>query len=131
MHGPLVTHILSAKGLDGGDRGRESVAKRLIQPLRMQAKRGKIAIAGKERGSDCVERANPIVSFGKSDVARGQSPQCRSHFHDYHPRALLALGLLIFVHIAADNKVVGTRDNGLAWIRDLLSFDRVDRCRLA
>jgi hypothetical protein len=56
-HGPmntraLVTHILAAKGLDGGDRVlAKSVAERLIHALRMQAKRGKIAIAGKERGA--------------------------------------------------------------------------------
>jgi hypothetical protein len=52
-HGPmntraLVTHILTAKGLDSGAK---SVAERLIHALRMQAKRGKIAIAGKERGA--------------------------------------------------------------------------------
>jgi hypothetical protein len=47
----LATHILAAKGLDGGDRVlAKSVAERLIHALRMQAKRGKIAIAGKERG---------------------------------------------------------------------------------
>src|SRR5271154_622575 len=57
QHGPmntraLVTHILAAKGLDGGDRVlAKSVAERLIHALRMQAKRGKIAIAGKERGA--------------------------------------------------------------------------------
>jgi hypothetical protein len=56
QHGPmntraLVTHILAAKGLDGGDRVlAKSVAERLIHALRMQAKRRKIAIAGKERG---------------------------------------------------------------------------------
>ena len=44
----LVTHILAAKGLDGGDRVlAKSVAERLIHALRMQAKRGKIAVAGK------------------------------------------------------------------------------------
>ena len=48
----LVTHILEAKGLDGGDRVlAKSVAERLIHALRMQAKRGKIEIAGKERGA--------------------------------------------------------------------------------
>jgi uncharacterized ferritin-like protein (DUF455 family) len=48
----LVTHILEAKGLDGGDRVlAKSVAERLIHALRMQAKREKIAIAGKERGA--------------------------------------------------------------------------------
>jgi hypothetical protein len=41
-----------AKGLDGGDRVlAKSVAERLIHALRMQAKRGKIAVAGKERGA--------------------------------------------------------------------------------
>jgi hypothetical protein len=48
----LVTHILAAKGLDGGDRVLpKSVAGRLIHALTMQAKRGKIAIAGKEKGA--------------------------------------------------------------------------------
>src|SRR5277367_3232588 len=48
----LVTHILEAKGLDGGDRVlAKSVAERLIHALRMQAKRCKIEIAGKERGA--------------------------------------------------------------------------------
>jgi hypothetical protein len=47
-----VTHILAAKGLDSGDRVlAKSVAERLIHALRMQAKRGKIAIAKKERGA--------------------------------------------------------------------------------
>ena len=47
-----MTHILAAKGLDGGDRVlAKSVAERLIHALRMQAKRGKITIAGKERGA--------------------------------------------------------------------------------
>jgi hypothetical protein len=32
-------------------RGRKILAERLIHAVRMQAKRGKIAIAGKERGS--------------------------------------------------------------------------------
>src|ERR1700733_1057999 len=56
-HGPmntraLVTHILAAKGLDGGDRVlAKSVAERLIHALRMQAKRGKITTMGKERGA--------------------------------------------------------------------------------
>jgi hypothetical protein len=56
-HGPmntraLVTHILAAKGLDGGDRVlAKSVAERLIHALRMQAKRGKIAVAGRDRGA--------------------------------------------------------------------------------
>jgi hypothetical protein len=56
-HGPmntraLVTHILEAKGLDGGDRVlAKSVAERLIHALRMQAKRGKITIAGKQQGA--------------------------------------------------------------------------------
>jgi hypothetical protein len=54
-HGPintraLVTHILVAKGLDCGDGVlAKSVAERLIQALRMQAKHEKIAVAGKER----------------------------------------------------------------------------------
>jgi hypothetical protein len=48
----LVTHILAAKGLDGCDRVlAKSVAGRLIHALRMQAKRGKLAISGKERGA--------------------------------------------------------------------------------
>lgn len=57
QHGPmntraLVTHVLEANGLDGGERVlAKSVAERLIHALRMQAKRGKIAIAGKERGT--------------------------------------------------------------------------------
>ena len=57
QHGPMNTralamHILAAKGLDSGDRAlAKSVAERLIHALRMQAKRGKIAIAGKERGA--------------------------------------------------------------------------------
>ena len=56
-HGPmntraLVTHILTAKGLDAADRVlAKSVAARLIHALRMQAKRGKIAINGKDRGA--------------------------------------------------------------------------------
>jgi predicted transcriptional regulator len=54
-HGPmntraLVTHILAAKVLDTKDRVlAKSVAERLIHALRMQAKRGKIGIAGKDR----------------------------------------------------------------------------------
>src|SRR5271168_2224029 len=53
-HGPmntraLVTHILAVKWLDSGDRVAKSVAERLIHALMMQAKRGKIAVAGKER----------------------------------------------------------------------------------
>jgi hypothetical protein len=41
-----------ARGLDGGDRVlAKSVAERLIQPLRMQAKRGEMAIAGKDKGA--------------------------------------------------------------------------------
>ena len=48
----LLTHILAAKGLDGDDRVlAKSVAERLIHALRMQAKRGKIAIAGKQAGA--------------------------------------------------------------------------------
>jgi hypothetical protein len=48
----LVTHIVAAKGLDGGDHVlARSVAERLIHALRMQAERGKIAILGKERGA--------------------------------------------------------------------------------
>ena len=44
--------IEAANALDGGDRVlAKSVAERLIHALRMQAKRGKIAIAGKERGA--------------------------------------------------------------------------------
>jgi hypothetical protein len=74
-----VTHILAAKGLDGGDRVlAKSVAERLISCRRMQAKRGKIAIAGKGKGAadrrgvtadepsdrgapDGSERAVPVV----------------------------------------------------------------------
>jgi hypothetical protein len=48
----LVMHILAAKGLDSGDRVlAKSVPERLIHALRMQAKRGKIAVAGKKRGA--------------------------------------------------------------------------------
>ena len=51
QHGPMK-HILAAKGLDSGDRVlAKSVAERLIHALRMQAKRGKIAVAGKEGGA--------------------------------------------------------------------------------
>ena len=57
-HGPmntrsLVTHILDeAKGLDSGDRVlAKSVAERLIHALRMQHKRGKLAMKGKECGA--------------------------------------------------------------------------------
>jgi hypothetical protein len=56
-HGPmktrqLVTHVLMAKSLDAADRVlAKSVASRLIHALRMQAKRGKIAAQGKERGA--------------------------------------------------------------------------------
>src|SRR6202167_635580 len=57
QHGPmntraLVAHILAAKGLDVGDRVlAKSVAERLIHALRMQAKRRKIAISGKDKGA--------------------------------------------------------------------------------
>ena len=57
QHGPmntraLATHILAAKGLDGGDSVlAKSVAERLIHALWMQAKRGKIAVAGRDRGA--------------------------------------------------------------------------------
>ena len=48
----LVAHILTAKGLDAGDKVlAKSVGARLIHALRMQAKRGKIAAKGKERGA--------------------------------------------------------------------------------
>jgi hypothetical protein len=47
----LVMHILEAKGLDGDRVLAKSVAERLIHALRMQAKRGKIEIAGKEGGA--------------------------------------------------------------------------------
>ena len=40
-----------ARGLDGGDRASEVVAERLIHALRMQAKRGEMAIAGKDKGA--------------------------------------------------------------------------------
>ena len=47
-----ATHILAAKGLDGGDRVLgKSAAERLIHALRMQPKRGKLAIAGREKGA--------------------------------------------------------------------------------
>ncbi len=55
-HGPmntraLVTHILTAKGLDAGDRVlAKSVAERLIHALSMGAKRGTIGSAGKLKG---------------------------------------------------------------------------------
>jgi hypothetical protein len=43
---------LAAKAPDSGDRVlAKSVAERLIHALRMQAKRGKIAIAGKDKGA--------------------------------------------------------------------------------
>ena len=57
QHGPmntraLVAHILTAKALDAGDKVlAKSVGARLIHALRMQAKRGKIAIKGKDRGA--------------------------------------------------------------------------------
>jgi hypothetical protein len=48
----LAVAILKAKGLDMGDRVlAKSVAERIIHALRMQHKRGKIAIAGKDRGA--------------------------------------------------------------------------------
>jgi hypothetical protein len=56
-HGPMNTralavHILTAKGLDAGDKVlAKSVAGRVIHALRMQAKRGKLTIVGKERGA--------------------------------------------------------------------------------
>jgi hypothetical protein len=56
VHGPmntraLVTHILTAKGLDAGDKVlAKSVAARLIHALRMQTKRGMLAISRRERG---------------------------------------------------------------------------------
>ena len=56
-HGPmntrtLVTHILAAKRPDSGDRVlAKSVAGRLIHALRMQAKRGRLAIVGKDKGA--------------------------------------------------------------------------------
>ena len=47
-----MTHILAVKGLDGGDRVlAKSVAERLIHALRMQAKRGEMAISGKDKGA--------------------------------------------------------------------------------
>jgi hypothetical protein len=55
-HGPMDTralgvHILTAKGLDAGDRVlAKSVAGRIIHALRMQAPRGKIASGGKRNG---------------------------------------------------------------------------------
>ena len=55
-HGPmntraLVAHILTAKGLNVGDRVlAKSVAAKLIHALRMQAKRGKIIDIGKQGG---------------------------------------------------------------------------------
>jgi hypothetical protein len=56
-HGPMNTRalavaILKAKGLDAGDRVlAKSVAERIIHALRMQAKRGNIAITGKQAGA--------------------------------------------------------------------------------
>ena len=55
-HGPMNTralavHILTAKGLDAGDKVlAKSVAGHVIHALRMQAKRGRIGDAGKTRG---------------------------------------------------------------------------------
>ena len=47
-----ATHILAAKGLDGGDRVlAKSAAERLIHALRMQPERGKLAIAEKDKGA--------------------------------------------------------------------------------
>jgi hypothetical protein len=61
--GAQVTHTLAAKGPDGGDRVlAKSVAERLIHALRMQAKRGNLAIAGKERGAIVWEIAVAAVS---------------------------------------------------------------------
>lgn len=43
---------MKAKGLEAGDKAlAKSVAGRVIHALRMQAKRGKLAIIGKERGA--------------------------------------------------------------------------------
>ena len=43
---------MAAKGLDTGDKVlAKAMAGRLIHALRMQAKRGKIAVSGKERGA--------------------------------------------------------------------------------
>lgn len=48
----LALHVMAAKGLDTGDRVlAHAMASRLIHGLRMQAKRGKLTIAGKERGA--------------------------------------------------------------------------------
>ena len=48
----LALHVMAAKGLDTGDKVlAHTMAARLIHMLRMQAKRGKLAIAGKERGT--------------------------------------------------------------------------------
>ena len=48
----LVAHILTAKGLDAGDKVlAKSVAAKLIHALRMQAKRGSLAAIGKHRGA--------------------------------------------------------------------------------
>jgi hypothetical protein len=48
----LVTHILAAKGLDGGDRVLARVmALRLIHALRQQWKRGRLDGDGKVKGS--------------------------------------------------------------------------------
>ena len=66
-----MTHILAAKGLEGGDRVlAKSVAERLLRALRMQAKRGKIAIQGKEKGA-IVWTLNP------SSLALRQPPGSR------------------------------------------------------
>ena len=48
----LALHVMAAKGLDTGDKVLAHVmAARLIHMLRMQTKRGKLAIVGKDRGA--------------------------------------------------------------------------------
>jgi hypothetical protein len=48
----LALHVMSAKGLDVGDKVLAHVmASRLIHALRMQAKRGRLSIKGKDRGA--------------------------------------------------------------------------------
>ena len=61
-----------ARGLDGGDRLLvKSVAERLIHALRMQAKRGEMAIAGKDKGRSCgsVNSVTPAYFCGNGALA--------------------------------------------------------------
>lgn len=48
----LAVRVIRAKGLDEGDHVlRVNIAYRCVQALRMQAKRGKVAAAGKQKGA--------------------------------------------------------------------------------